>query len=442
MSIIGYELKKELPVTHEADVVVVGGGPGGLGAAVMAARAGAKVLLVERFGHMGGMASVGEVHPFMVNHFRQKDGERGQSFDRPVYTEWVERMHTYHAPGGRWSGMEGADGNGKHDLQINKDIAALAAEDLCLEAGVKLLFHHSLADVIVKNRKIEALVLFSKSGFTAVKGKMYVDCSGDADLAARAGCECEFGGESGFCQPMTLCFKLYNVNKELIPWKEMTRLYNEAKERGEIECPRENVLMFHWFTDDVMHFNTTRVIKHSGINGSELSDAEILARKQLRQLIKFLREKVAGFEKAELHSMASHIGIRETRRVRGLAYVTREDFVNRKKFPDAIAQINYPIDIHNPNGTGTELIHMKGDEWYEIPFGSVVAKDIDNLLVGGRPISVDHAVHSSARVMPPACTVGQAAGVGAALAAAGGVAPKELDGVKVRAKLKEMGAHL
>ena len=424
MNSLKYVMERDLPLVHEADVVVVGGGPGGLGASVMAARAGARTLLIERYGFLGGMAASGEVHPFMSNHVD------GVPLDGPVYTEWVAAMDRYR-------------GNRGNDRYISKDAAMLAAEDLCLEAGVDLLFHHQLADVLVEDGHIDGLVLLSKSGLTAARGQMYVDCTGDADLAFRSGCECEQGGPSGHSQPMTLCFKLNKVDRERMPErKQINRLYDEARERGDIECLRENILLFHWFEEDVIHFNTTRVIHRSGTSGVDLSDAEIQARQQVRQLLRFFRERVSGFEAAELFSMAHHVGVRESRRVRGQAYLTREAFEEKRKYPEAIARVRYTIDIHNPDGTGTEIVHMPAGEWYEIPYGCVVARDVDNLLIGGRPISVDHAIHSSMRVMPPACTVGQGAGVGAALAVAGGCAAADVDGVAVRDKLVELGAPL
>ena len=234
MKTVSYELKRDLPVTHEMDVVVIGGGPGGLGAAVMAAREGAKVLLVERYGAMGGMASYGEVHPFMPNHLN------GVCLDRPIYVEWVKRMAGY-AP------VEGGITEVYENVQrrISKDAAMLAAEDLCLEAGVKLLYHHQLVDAVVREGKIDAAVLFSKSGFSAAKGKIYIDASGDGDLAVRAGCSFEQGGPSGHCQPMTLCFKLSGVDRSRTPsGKEITALYRKARDEGRIQCPREDVLFF------------------------------------------------------------------------------------------------------------------------------------------------------------------------------------------------------
>ena len=432
MDTVRYAIDRELAPLHEAEVIVVGGGPGGIGAAVMAGREGARTLLIERYACLGGMATLGEVHPFMPNHVN------GACLDRPVYLEWLERIRAYYPTD--WSDPQAVE---QRSRQISKEAAMLAAEDLCLEAGVELLYHHQLADVIVREGAIDALVLLSKSGFTAARAKVYVDATGDADLAARAGCGFEQGGPSGHCQPMTLCFKLSHVDRSRMPdRKTITQLYEQAKAQGAIQCPREDVLWFEWMDGDVIHFNTTRVIHKAGTDGQQLSEAEIEGRRQLRQFVTFLRQRVAGFENARLHSIAHHIGVRETRRVRGLAYVTKEDYLACRKYPDAIARVRYAIDIHNPDGGGTERLNLPHGEWYEIPYGSIVARDARNLLIGGRPISVDHAVHSSMRVMPPACSVGQAAGLAAAMAAREGRNPRDLDGTRVREKLKARGASL
>lgn len=437
MDTVHYSVEREIPVTHVADVIVVGGGPGGLGAAVMAARAGAEVLLIERHGYLGGMAAVGEINPFMMNH------ANGQCLDRPIYMEWVRQMHSYLSDALCKTVSNSAEITSEKSRIISKDIAMLATEDLCLEAGVELLYHHTLADVIVKDRKIEALVLLSKSGYTAVRANNYVDCTGDADLAARAGCDVEIGGPSGFCQPMTLCFKLAGVDKSLIPKDaDIHTLYQAAQERSEISCPRENILYFDFFDDDVIHFNTTRVIMHDATDGDALSEAEMIARKQLREILTWLRREVAGFAQARIHSIAHQIGVRESRRVVGINYLKRPAYLAAAKFPDAIARVNYSIDIHNPTGSGTEFERLPNTEFYEIPYGCVVPKDIDNLTVGGRPISVDQAIHSSMRVMPPAISVGQAAGMAAAISSARSIRPADLDGVEIRQLLAAQGAYL
>jgi hypothetical protein len=430
-------MQRDLPVTQTADVVVLGGGPGGLGAAVMAARCGAKTLLVERYGALGGMAVSGEVQPFMPNHVG------GVCLDKPVYVDWCWAMHACLPPDVRERIPFTGEVPSHEERLISKDAAMLAAEELCLAAGVQLLYHHTAADVVMAGRAIEAVVLLSKSGYTAVTGQVYIDCTGDADVAALAGCAFEEGGPTGWSQPMTLCFKLSHVDRARMPaGDEITRLYHTARDRGVIQCPRENVLWFTWYEEDVIHFNTTRVIRRHATSGADLSAAEIDARRQLREILAFLRADVPGFERAMLHSVGHHIGVRESRRVRGLATLTREAFTCCAKVPEAIARVNYPIDIHNPDGSGTDFARLPAGEWYEIPYGCIVARDVENLLIGGRPISVDHAIHSSMRVMPPACTVGQAAGLAAAEACRRRCRPSDLDGREVRRLLVEQGANL
>ena len=436
MKTVRYEISRDVPLLHEADVIVLGGGPGGLGAAVMSARCGARTLLIEQYGFLGGMATAGEIHPFMGNH------AHGVCLDKPVYVEWIRRMQPYLGPKAVTDDGKLAEA-GFPAVMISKDAAMLAAEDLCLEAGVQLLYHHQLADALMAGDRIDALILLSKSGFTAAKAQSYVDCTGDADLVARSGCRFEQGGPSGQCQPMTLCFKLCGVDKTRSPGgKEINRLFDEAKARGEIRTPREDVLMFDWIDDDVIHFNTTRVTHRSGTSGADLSEAEIEGRRQLRQFLVFFRKYIPGYENARIYSIAHQIGVRETRRVKGLATVTRDDFRRAAKFPDGIARVHYPIDIHNPLGSGTEHENLPPGEFYEIPYGCLVPADVKNLLVGGRPISGDHATHSSFRVMPPACSIGQAAGLAAATAAARGCSPHDLSGVEVRRLLAQRGAYL
>ncbi len=436
METLNYRYDKAVPVVAKADITVVGGGPGGICAAVMAARQGADVLLVERYGALGGMASFGEVSPFMSNHFN------GVTLDKPLYGEWVRKMWQYLPVEQR-----GEEFNDKIadplQRQISKDLAILGAEDLCLEAGVRLLFHHNLVDVIMEDGKITAAVFASKSGLVAVKGKIFIDGTGDGDLASLSGCECEFGNEDGYCQPMTLCFKLADVDTARMPDRPgINALYDQAKANGEIDCIRENVLWFLTHEKDVIHFNTTRVVKKSGVNGVELSEAEIDARRQVREYLTFLRKHVPGFEKARIHSIAHHIGIRESRRVVGLIMQTVEDFTEARRYPDGIGKVRYPIDIHNPSGTGTIIKAMPEDKWYEISYRAIVPKNSRNLLMGCRAISMDHALHSSARVMPPVCSIGQAAGMAAAMAVKSGITPAEVNGVELRARLAAAGADL
>lgn len=436
MSSINYKFNNNIPVIAEADVVVIGGGPGGMSAAVMAARQGAKTVLVERYGALGGMASFGEVTPFMSNHLDNV------ALDRPLYVDWCRKMWKYLPPSERSDTFD-EQITLQETRKISKDVAMLASEDLCLEAGVKLIYHHNLVDVVMNDKTIKAAIFASKSGFVAVQGKIFIDGTGDGDLAKLSGCRCEFGNEDGFCQPMTLCFKLSGVDADIMPDRAgINELYDQAKAAGEIDCPRENVLWFLTHEKDVIHFNTTRIIKKSGVCGTDLSEAEIEGRRQMRDFLKFLRAHVPGFANARIHSVAHHIGIRETRRVVGLITQTAEDFETARKYPDGIAKARYVIDIHNPSGSGTVIKHIPEDDWYEVSYRAIVPAGIDNLLIGCRAISMDHELHSSIRVMPPVCSIGQAAGMAAAMAVKENKNPAEIDGAKLRKNLVQAGANL
>ena len=429
-----YNISKKLDIIDHVDVAVFGGGPGGICAAAAAAAEGANTILIERYGCLGGMASIGEVHPFMSNHLHN------ECLDRPLYLKWINAMRKYTGEGGT---VDGNLKNGERDFFISKDLAMLGAEDMCFEAGVKILYHHNVMDSVVDDRKINHVILHSKSGLSAITAKICIDCTGDGDLAALSGCEFEYGNENGYCQPMTLCFKLSGVERDIMPpHVEINALFRKAKAAGELSCPRENVLWFDCLDEGVIHLNTTRILKKSAINGVSMSEAEIEARQQLREFITFFRKHVPGFRNAQLHSVAHHIGVRESRRICGIAYADIKTFEQSLKYPDAIVRGRYPIDIHHPEGNGTTYGHQAEDQWYEIPYGCIVPKDIDNLLIGGRPISVDHALHSSTRIMPISCSVGQAAGVAAAMCLKNNCAPRDLDGVALRKRLHEFGANI
>lgn len=439
----------ECTLSASADVIVAGAGPGGIGAAVMAAKAGADVILLEHYGLPGGMASVGEVHPFMGNHCNNI------SLDAPVYGEWLDAMLPYHTPEEQSAIAAENDKDYTYwrKRAVNKNIAALAAEDLLLKYRVRLMYHHEVVAVEKSGRRITAAVVHTPGGFSLVRGKCFIDATGDGNLAALAGCSFEQGDDNGGCQPMSLCFKLGNVKAKyrqsgpfgFAPdWAaQLQKLYKEAISAGIITCPRENLLMFPVpEAPEVIHFNTVRVIRKNSTSGSEMSEAEIEGRRQLRELFFWLRKYVPGFESSRLVSMATQIGVRESRRIIGRKYLTAESFFNAAKFPDGIARCNYPVDIHNPFGSGTTMHHMSTDDFFELPYGCIVARDIDNLTIAGRPISVDVAIHSSIRVMAPACSIGQAAGAGAALAVQHDTVQSELDGISVRAFLRSHGANL
>ncbi len=423
------EPARETPIAKETDVVVAGGGPAGLCAAVAAARLGAGTVLIERYGFLGGMATAGLVNPFMNYHL---DGE---PIIQGVFEDWVNGMR-------RREGY--LDRAGRSDNVFDPEAAKLSAQELCSEAGVDVLFHGFVDNVLTENGGITALGIAGKQRLAAT-GQVYVDATGDGDVAALAGCAFELGREEDhLTQPMTLNFNMGGIDPDRAPQAgaELQELYDQARSAGEVDCPRENVLFFCTVRPDEVHFNTTRVVMRNGTDPLDLSEAETEGRRQAEQFVNFLRKYAPGYENAYLLQTATQIGVRETRRIMGDYVLTKEDVLECRKFEDGICRARYVIDIHNPAGTGTVIMSLPEHEWYEIPYRCLLPVGFDNLLVSGRCISADHAAHSSLRVMPIAAAIGEAAGTAAAMSSQRGVRPRELPAADLRDQLASQGANL
>lgn len=408
-----------------AHVIVAGGGPAGVGAAVAAARMGAKVTLVERYGFLGGMATAGLVHPWMTYHAGEKAIIGG------VFQEVVARLRS------RGAFMD--EGN-RFDVEHLKQVLL----ELLLEAGVELRLHGFAVGVRRANGAVRGLVIYSKSGREIVRGDIVVDATGDGDIAALAGCQYEKGRKKdGLMQPMTLNFRMANVDRSRMPSRpEINALYDQARAAGKVHCPRENVLWFLTVREDEIHFNTTRVTEVDGTSAADLTRAEIEGRRQAWEIASWLQREVPGFERAYLSATGPQVGVRETRRIMGLYVLTARDVLACRKFRDGIALCSYPIDIHNPAGAGTVIKSLPPGEWYSIPYRCLVPREVDGLLVAGRPISSTHEAHSSLRVQPICYATGQAAGIAAAIAAVQRIPPRDLDPKAVRAEIRNQGGIL
>jgi len=280
-----------------------------------------------------------------------------------------------------------------------------------------------------------------KDGHENRSADIYVDCTGDADVAYQAGVPCDQGREQdGLTQPMTLNFRMAGVAISQMPSrKEMNRLFDQAKAEGRVTCPRENVLLFHTLHPQVVHFNTTRVTHRDPTRSDDLTEAEVEARRQAHELARFLIADVPGFERAYLQQCAPQIGIRESRRIRGDYAFTGDDAVEATKFPDGIARSNYPIDIHSPSGAGTVIRSVSEGDYYEIPYRCLLPLGIDNLLVAGRCISSTHEGQAALRIMPTCFAMGEAAGLAAAMAAQRGISPRQVQAEELRQALREQG---
>lgn len=412
------------------DLIVVGGGLTGVAAAVSARRLGLSVLLIEKAGYLGGAPSTMLVNPFMPYHTKVN----GEKFllSRGFFTE----LRTLLAEEGGYRKQGGED--------LHEEYLKLTLDRLVKKEDVDVLFHAFLCDVEKDHEHIQSVSVATKAGTLRFNGDIFIDATGDADFAMLAGCPYALGREDGLCQPMTLCFRIGNVN---LPdykrsFKMMQKLYKEFQSEGRIKNPRENILIFNTLVDNVLHFNTTRIVKMNPVNPFDVTQAEMEAREQMFELYHFLKENVPGFENSQLLYSAPEIGVRESRKIIGEYVLTEEDLVGCVQFEDRIAAGNYDIDIHNPEGSGTSHYYFEDGTWYTIPYRSLLPKEADNLLVAGRCISTTHEAQASIRILPIVTTLGEAAGVAAAVCKQNNTLPKEVDITMVQQQLEKQGAFI
>lgn len=409
------------------DVIVCGGGPGGIAASIGAAREGADVLLVERYGFLGGGATAMLVNPFMTYYAGDKQIVKG------IFQDMLDELTKM-----------GAFGSERQRWAFDAEAFKIAAETMCIKAGVKLLYHCFLAKANVSDGRVTSIDIATKDGLKRLEANIFVDSTGDGDLAYLAGAIIEKGRkEDGLAQPMTLNFRMANVDIEGMPSREeITREYIKAKEEGIISCPREDILYFFTTQPGVVHFNQTRVIKCDATDPESLTSAEIEGRRQAWEISRWLIKNIPGFEKAYLQQTATQIGVRESRRVIGDYLLTAEELLSACKFDDVIACGSYPIDIHNPGGEGTTLRHLEPGTWYDIPYRCLTPKGFTNLLIGGRCISATHEAHSAIRVIPIVFAIGHAAGVAAGISVKEKANVREVDYRRVQIELLKQGAFL
>ncbi len=414
------------------DLVVIGGGFTGVAAAVAGARQGLSVLLVENAGCLGGAAANNLVYPFMPWWTTlERNGKKERvPLTKGIFEEITKRYLELVPDGSPQS--------------FNIEYMKIVLDRLVTENGVRMLFDTTLTSAEVDGGKITQVTLSVKGQVLNVAAKYYIDATGDAELSFMAGCPCRLGREprNSLCQPMTLCFRVANVDiSAFIEEKpRMQELYKEFQSAGKIKNPRENILTFLGLCEGVVHFNSTRVVRLNPTDPFELSQAEMCAREQMLELFLFLKENFSCFKDSELLTSAQRIGIRESRMIEGEYVLTEEDLKACTKFPDAVAAGNYDIDIHNPEGSGTSHYYFPGGAYYTIPYRSLVPRGVNNLLTAGRCISATHEAQASVRIMPICCSLGEAAGVGAAVAMSEKVSVKNADTDKIRALLKVSGA--
>jgi hypothetical protein len=419
------ESTRTTPVWEEADVLVAGGGPAGLGAAIGAARAGARVCLVEKHGFLGGMMTAGG-----VMNIRQYNDKKRLVIGG-VGLELAERL-------ARTGGTVNSPFEGSFVRQ-EPEITKWVAQEMTLEAGVRLKLHTLACAAHTRDGRLTGLIVENKSGRGALTAPVTVDATGDGDIIALSGAAFEKTTEA--LQPMTLTF----VAGGIAFWPngytpEAKEKIQDALKAKTFPTPKSPTL-FALRRPGEFYFNATRVPGDSS-NADSLTNAEIEGRRQIMRLTDWLRANIPGCEKMEVLRTAPQVGLRESRRLKGLYTVTREDVMSYREFEDGIARCAYAIDIHQSAGPAGEMTYLEPGRSYGIPYRCLVPETVDGLLTSGRCLSATHEALGSLRVMAVCMATGQAAGVAAALAARQGVTPRMLPADGIRQELLKQGAIL
>jgi glycine/D-amino acid oxidase-like deaminating enzyme len=443
----------------EFDVLVVGGGNAGCAAAIAAARHGARTLLLERYGFLGGTATAAMVGPWMTFHSAHERIVGG------IAQEMVERLMAKGAsPGHLTDSSDYVATITPFDPEVHK---ALLFE-MMQESGVALLLHAYFLSAQLDGDAVCAATFATAGGARSYRGRVVIDATADALVASSAGVPTQQGDERGRVQPATLMFRLSHVDlaalaaylrehpdqmrSSLLPQERvpsaltavagLNELWERARADGLVDIPRELVSFFISPYPDEVTVNMTRVVNIDPLDPDDLTRAEIESRLQAMQLLEFFRRRVPGFAAARIAATGTQVGIRESRRIVGRYTLTCDDVLQARRFDDAVARSAYPIDVHNPSGSGTSTQRLAPGESYEIPYRTLVPVNREQLLVAGRCISTTHEALASTRLTPTVMTLGQAAGTAAALACAHGMRVGDVDTDELRAQLVADGVDL
>ena len=454
---------ESIPVSFTADVAVIGGGPAGFCAAVAAARTGAKTILIEENGCSGGMATMGLVGPFMTCY--DKSGKT--MIIRGLFEELVERLverggaiHPSEVRAGTaftsWI-VVGHD----HVTPFESETLKLVMDEMLTEAGVEVLYHTKFAVPVLEGKRLVRVVTDSKAGFQAVSAKVFIDCTGDADVAFRSGVKCEKGNEElGITQPASTFFRLGNIDtqaleadiqaninnfyrKDGVNYRSLHWRVSEARANGDWSLQRVSIGLFRGVKPDEFSINTSRVMNVDATDNVSLTRGEMEGRKQVDEIYRFFRKYVPGCENAKLLSVASTLGIRESRHVRGEYTLTVEDVLNGNVPEDSVLLAANSVDVHGRFGPlSNEYVTVQNGEYYGIPYRCLVPVGVDGLLMAGRCISAASEAAGAIRVMPPCMGTGHAAGTAAALSVLSGCDVRSLSTDLLRTKLTEQGVYL
>ncbi len=426
-------MEQQLPVTYDVDVLVVGGGPAGIGAALGAARNGAKTLVIEQFNCMGGVAGAGG-HGHISKYDEQGTGRRivgGVAYE--VATELVKQKFGHMNSHGVWFEVEGLK---------------LILEQMFEKAGVQFLYHTFFCDTIVEDGVATGAVIQNKGGRQVIKAKRIIDCTGDGDVAFKAGCKFEVGRKKDQkCQPVTLMFTIGGVDWPTVEkWRKdyaMTSVWEEAQKNGDMR-PFQKTVMGFWWTPtrpDQVGVNFTHIIYIDSTKAEDLTAATVEGRKQAYECIPVFRKYVKGMENCYIVSTPSTVGIRESRRIIGDYVLNEDDVKGQREFDDNICYGSFFVDIHCIDGAGMDHTVWRPPSGfkYHIPYRVLLPLGIENLMTAGRCVSCTHIALGSIRVMVPCIGMGEAAGTACAMSIKQDITPRELEIKKLQAQLRKQG---
>lgn len=442
-----------VPLDDSWEVIVVGGGPAGSAAATAAAREGARTLLIEANGALGGMGTLGLV-PFFCGY---GDGEKfvAQGLAERVRLELIAGMPHERKPPHDWL---------KFWPSIDPERLKRVYDEMVIGAGATVLFHTALAAVErTEEGEVSALIVANKSGLSALRAQVYVDCTGDGDLCAWAGAEFEMGDAEGRLQPATHCFMLTNVDDYVYQYGAQTPPADpEGPYRKAVKSERYPLIVdLHSCRRQLgprtYGFNSGHVYDVDATDPASVTRALLHGRQQAEQYRQAFAEFYPGFEHAFLAATGALLGVRETRRILGDYVLTKDDYLARASFPDEICRNAYNIDVHataaNPADADKDHetrmreiaaeIHQYADgESYGVPYRCLTPRGLRNVLVAGRCLSTDRPVNGSIRIMACCLTTGEAAGLAAALAAQDSGDTHAVDTDELRRLLRKHGAYL
>jgi len=442
------EPSRKIPVYGNYDVIVCGGGPAGIASAVAAARNKTKVLLIEQTGALGGMAAGGLVPCFCPYSNSKTPLISGIGF------EILERLKIKNGVG--------KDVNSINWVAIDSEKLKTVCDDLVQANKISLLLFSSAVNIIKKKNQINGIVIENKSGRSAVLAQMFIDATGDADIAFHAGAEYEKGGIRGELQPATLCCYVSGIRHQMFFQYlkktggnfRFTSFLREEETKGKIKKipgAEYRLMAVKEIQSNLIGFNFGHIFSVDGTKTEDQTKAMVTGRRLLHEFIAYARKNIPGCGDARIVSTGSLPGIRETRRLRGKYQLTADDFTHARSFPDNIAVYAYPIDVHNANRSTREVNRIKNEfestspgpgRYYGIPFRSLMTNDISNLLIAGRSVSADRQMHGSVRVMPACFAMGQAAGTAAALCVKYKTIPENLDIALLQRQLVRQGARI